>query len=214
MTRSITLCCSLYLVCNTFVFDVPTATAQDVPPESNWTATAATSGEDDLAASAELEPDYQGHFGVELLGGVLGVGGSALVGLAVFIGSAGALDCCDNSDSGFLFPALFGLGAASFSAVFLIPAGISIAGDRTGGNGSYWGALLGTGLVAVPGGLTLLGARPDDTLLYPALGALVTASILAGVLGYRWTADDESPSVAFSMSPDGRSASISVRGVL
>jgi len=214
MTRSLWLC-SLYVVCSSFVIAVSSeSAAQEAPPKSTWIATAAASGENERAPSAGLDPDYRGHFGIELLGGVLGVGGSALVGLAVFIGTAGAMDWCVNSDTGCLFPAFFGIGAASFSTLLLIPAGVSIAGDRTGGNGSYWGALLGTGVVAVPGALMLLGARPDDTLLFPALGALVSASIVAGVLGYRWTADDASPSVGFSMSPDGRSASIAIRGVL
>lgn len=139
------------------------------------------------------DPDPAGHLGAELLGGALGLGAAAGLGLGVaWIGMQAGCPSSGSDDCGLPWLVL-GATAGGVAAVTLMSAGVGLAGSLTGGRGAYWAALLGGAAGAAVGWLVGGAALQNlDIALAGSLGM----GLAGATLGYRWSAPRESAFVA------------------
>jgi len=153
-----------------------------------------------------------GDVGAELLGGTVGAIGSAALGIGIFAVSGWALGCFEPDAE------LCGLGALFISlpltgvaALMLIPAGVSIAGDLSGGDGAYWSSLFGTALGASVGGALFVAGHSAQIHVAPLLLVALSFTIAGSVIGYRVSAP-EHWSVSIAPSFDASGAGLAAHG--
>lgn len=169
------------------------------------------------AGRAELEPighsDAGTRLGPELAGGVLGAVAGSAVG-SLFVGAivAGLASCTDESPRCGSEASLgVFLGLAATSVLLSVPAGVSVAGNAAGGDGSYGASLLGTlvGATAgwVPFGVFLAfteGAHDAGGVAAVLAGAATITTIAGAIVGFELSTDTGSARatrVALSVSP-------------
>lgn len=139
------------------------------------------------ASRAYAQNDPRGDLGTQILGGSLGWFAGAAIGAGTFYFMASDDDCVELCPFGVF---VFGSGLGVVSMLALVPLGVQLAGDHTGGNGgagfSVLGAVLGTGASA--GALMLLRPR-EDWMAIPSVVGASALMITGAILGYRWSSD-------------------------
>lgn len=159
--------------------------------------------------------DPRGNVGASIVGGVVGLGASLLVGKLVY--AYGVRDCTeeDGAECGYGS----GIEAAittMVAAPWLAATGVFLGGKLTGGTGGYGWTLLGGAAAALPvigiaALLALLPSRYEPFMTVAVIGVPI-AFIVGASLGYRWSADDFDASLA--VAPDGRGAQLTFSGAL
>lgn len=160
--------------------------------------------------------DPRGNVGVSIVGGLVGLGASLLVGRLVY--AHGTRHCTEDDGAECGYGS--GIKAAittMFAAPWLAATGVFLGGKLTGGTGGYGWTLLGGAAAALPviGVAALLALLPNGYEPHMTAVALVgvpIAFVVGASLGYRWSADDFDASLA--VAPDGRGAQLKFSGTL
>lgn len=189
--------------------------ATEMPPQLPRLDATSTARDDDAASAQSGDaavrayplaehPSPQGAFWSEVMGGVAGLG-IGLIPMALFLGGGAFSDKEAPYTTELVVTTLV-------ASPILIVAGVTLAGNSSGGDGSVFGALLGE---AIGLGLFAVTARSmlANGFLVASWCALTT--IGGAVVGYRLSAPDE-PDAFATISPplDGRGAMFSLSGVM
>lgn len=164
---------------------------------------------------ADEAVDSRGDLTLTLLGGLGGVAAAGGVfGVVFALAEASHTDEDTSVDEGSwnVTPADTGAFWAILAAPLLIGAGVSLAGDATGGTGTYAATFLGfAGLLP---GILLLSVEETPVLLGLGVALLPIGYIVGAVIGYRWSADDPptTPSASVALVPLREGAMLAVSG--
>lgn len=154
------------------------------------------------------------RIGFETVGGLLGVGASAIVG--VFGWGFAGVTLCQSAE-----PSCSAAGALIFgalSSLALVPLGVIVGSRATRGNGGYAWSVLGAALGLVPGTAGGYWVAQETGRTAAAIPVLAVFAIFGAVLGYELSADAPPTAVERLFTPvatvDASGFSVGLRATL
>jgi hypothetical protein len=178
-----------------------------MPKDTDYKTEKPASDPDTDKAKASNKVSHEQHpsslparIGLEMLGGVAGVGASALLGTGVWLAISGG-DCGYDNLGCEISSHIVGLGIFGGVSVFTLPLGVYLVGNAIGGNGNYWATLL---FHLVGGGIGWGAAVPliAATRNWAFVAIPIVTHFAGAVLGYElssaWAEDSKAPPQAHS----------------